>query len=158
MSRRSWPKRHARLALALLGLLFFVPSTIASNSLAGHQQWLARRGARTTAFITAVTCGRGGCGDHARITFETPRGRVSTTITLVESATVGPGSRIPIAYDPARPADARSMEGNFSLPMREMGPALGLIFALALWLVAGAWTVTRLVHRLRRGPLVPSSG
>ena len=146
----SWPNRHAGLVLAVIGLALFVPSVIATNHLAAHQKWLADHGARTTALITAVTCNRGRCGDHARITFDTPDGRVTTTITLIEQATVGPGSHIPIAYDPVMPADARSMESNFSLPMREMLPALGFMLGVGLWIVAATRAGIRFVRRRRQ--------
>lgn len=135
----------------------FIPSVIMTNNLAAHQEWLAKHGIKTTALVIATTCSRGRCGDHALISFDTKQGPVSTTITLIEAATVGPGSHIPIAYDAANPQDARSMDNNFSLPMREMAPALGFICGVVLWLVAATWTMTRFVRRRRRPTLAPTS-
>lgn len=152
-------RRGPNLRLAIWGLVFFVAATVWTNHLNSHFAWLRAHGVRTTAVLTRIHCSaRGGCGDFGWVAFETSAGARSARIALNEFSGLHPGDRIPIAYNPRRPSDARSLDKNASLPMGELLAVMGYVVAFGLWLApAVRWCSTRRRQRKQSAPLQAST-
>ena len=145
-------QRHLNIWLGIWGLVFFIGATVWTNHLDNHFTWLRSHGIHTTAVVTAIHCSaRGGCGDYGWVSFATPLGERSAKIGLNESSGLRPGDRMPIAYNPQRPSDARSLDRNASLPMGELFGVIAYLLALALWITAAAraWSGHRRQQKLR---------
>ena len=152
-------RRHPNLWLAVWGLLFFVAATVWTNHLDNHFAWLRSHGVHTTATLTSIHCTlRAGCGDSGSVSFTTATGTQSAKIALNEHTRLRPGDQIPIAYNPRRPSDARSLERNASLPFGELFGVLAYLAALGCWVTpAIRWNAARSRERKLSALRQPSS-